>query len=191
MPKFVECIHSSTTSQKMTYEVELRRSTRRSLAALEREHRQLIYRRLSADNDNECHVGVKMFPEKGRGVVALRDFEKGQFVLEYAGELINIARAKERERKYSLDPSTGCYMYYFNYNDLNYCIDATKQSNRPSRLVNHSRIQPNLQTKLITFQGQPRLILLARVKIKRGSELLFDYGDRSKSSIAAHPWLAQ
>ena len=36
----------------------------------------------------------------------------------------------------------------------------------------------------------PRLILVAKQTISPGEELLYDYGDRSKESLKAHPWLA-
>ena len=36
----------------------------------------------------------------------------------------------------------------------------------------------------------PRLILVAKQTINPGEELLYDYGDRSKESLKAHPWLA-
>jgi histone-lysine N-methyltransferase SETD8 len=38
---------------------------------------------------------------------------------------------------------------------------------------------------------QPRLILVAKGDLDAGTELLYDYGDRSKESLAAHPWLAK
>ena len=60
------------------------------------------------------------FPEKGRGVVATRNYRKGEFVAEYAGDLMDVSMAKERESKYSLDLSTGCYMYYFKHKGKQY-----------------------------------------------------------------------
>lgn len=57
-----------------------------------------------------CH-----FEGKGRGVVTTRQFFKGDFVIEYTGELISIAEAKAREQLYTKDQNTGCYMYYFKY----------------------------------------------------------------------------
>jgi histone-lysine N-methyltransferase SETD8 len=56
--------------------------------------------------------------------------------------------------------------------------------------VNHSRLQPNLQTKVVVLKDKPRLILVAKRDIDEGAELLYDYGDRSKESLKAHPWLA-
>ncbi len=68
-------------------------------------------------------------------------------------------------------------------------IDATEESDRLGRLVNHSRQNPNLQTKVVSHCDQPRLILVARREVGEGDELLYDYGDRSKESLKAHPWL--
>ena len=71
-------------------------------------------------------------------------------------------------------------------------IDATAETGRLGRLVNHSRLQPNLMTKVIQIDKQPpRLVLVAKYDVEAGTELLYDYGDRSKESLAAHPWLAK
>ena len=57
---------------------------------------------------------------KGRGVVSTRPFSRRDFVVEYEGELIDLASAKGRESKYSRDTNIGCYMYYFQFNDRSY-----------------------------------------------------------------------
>ena len=72
-----------------------------------------------------------------------------------------------------------------------FSIDATVETGRYGRLVNHSRQTPNLMTKVIMNGKSPRLILVAKHDIEPGTELLYDYGDRSKESLAAHPWLAK
>ncbi len=146
---------------------------------------------LERDHDRGLGLGVRDFPEKGRGVVAERVFARGEFVVEYAGDLIDVCEAKQRESDYSMDLSTGCYMYYFKHKGKQYCIDATSETGRLGRLVNHSRLTPNLQTKVVTHRdGRPRLILVARKEVAAEEELLYDYGDRSKESLKAHPWLS-
>ena len=45
---------------------------------------------------------------------------RGDFAVEYAGELIEHSDAKERENKYAMDVSKGCYMYYFKKNGKQY-----------------------------------------------------------------------
>lgn len=71
---------------------------------------------------------------------------------------------------------------------LSFSVDATKETDRLGRLINHSK-NGNCQTKLHDINGIPHLILVASRDIEEGEELLYDYGDRSKASIAAHPWL--
>lgn len=58
---------------------------------------------------------VQHIEGKGRGVFATQRFQKGQYVVEYYGDLLEITDAKKREAMYAQDPSTGCYMYYFQY----------------------------------------------------------------------------
>lgn len=69
------------------------------------------------------------------------------------------------------------------------CVDATAESNRLGRLVNHSR-QGNLVTKIVEVDSKPHLVLIAKEDIPEGVELTYDYGDRSKESLKYHPWLA-
>lgn len=147
--------------------------------------------KLIGGDDSCLPLSVVPIPNKNRGVVPTRKFTKGDFVVEYAGELIEQNAAEERENKYAMDISKGCYMYYFKANGKHYCIDATVETGRIGRLVNHSRQQPNLQTKVVMVQNCPRLILVAKCDIEPGTEMLYDYGDRSKESLAAHPWLAK
>lgn len=61
-----------------------------------------------------------MFPNKGRGVVTTRPFHRGEFVIEYIGDLISMSEANERELMYAADDNTGCYMYYFKHNEQPY-----------------------------------------------------------------------
>lgn len=63
---------------------------------------------------------VKHIEGKGRGVFAIRGFKKGEFVVEYHGDLLELTEAKTREAEYALDPQTGCYMYYFQYHTKTY-----------------------------------------------------------------------
>ena len=71
---------------------------------------------------NDCEEGLEIveFPVKGRGIVSTRPFMRGDFVVEYKGDLLSTAAAKKREKTYSNDSKIGCYMYYFNYNNKSY-----------------------------------------------------------------------
>ena len=57
---------------------------------------------------------------QGRGFTAASPISKGEFVVEYSGDLIDVKAAKERETKYAMDLSMGCYMYYFRANNRQY-----------------------------------------------------------------------
>jgi len=140
----------------------------------------------------KCEDGLNVvdIDGKGRGVVATKKFKRADFVVEYVGDLIELSMAKNREADYSRCSSIGCYMYYFVHKSQRYCIDATDESGYMGRLLNHSRVKPNCATKLIEVNDSPYLILVALKDIDIGEELLYDYGDRSKESLAAHPWLA-
>ena len=61
---------------------------------------------------------------KGRGVITRRGFAKGEYLVEYAGELVDRVVAKDRDAKYSTDQRLGCYMYYFTYKDRGYWYDS-------------------------------------------------------------------
>ena len=50
----------------------------------------------------------------------MKSFSKGDFVVEYSGDLVDIGTAKDLETKYSLDASKGCYMYYFKHKGKQY-----------------------------------------------------------------------
>ena len=71
-------------------------------------------------DDSGRGLEVQSFPDKGRGVVATRHFKKGEFVVEYSGEIVDLSEAKAREAKYSLDVNNGCYLYYFKHKGKHY-----------------------------------------------------------------------
>ena len=70
---------------------------------------------LKETNDETRGLEVRdlTFMKKGRGVFSNRKFERGAFVVEYAGYLCHEKEAKEREKIYADDPTKGCFSYYF------------------------------------------------------------------------------
>ncbi|KAK9892407.1 hypothetical protein WA026_019857 [Henosepilachna vigintioctopunctata] len=174
-------------NHKLTDYFPVRRSVRKTTTTVLEEKQRCLEKTLR--NNIEEGLKVTYFENKGRGIVADKYFKKGDFVVEYSGDLIDMAEAKKREEMYALDQNTGCYMYYFKHNNQQYCIDATPETDRLGRLVNHSR-NGNLLTRSISVDGKPRLVLIAKEDIQLGEEVLYDYGDRSKESLKHHPWLA-
>lgn len=137
-------------------------------------------------------VAKVAMPEKGGyGVVSTGPIHKGDFVCEYKGDLLSVEVAKAREREYAEEDSRAgvekpmCYMYFL---DKKRCIDATK-TDHVGRLINHSRLRPNIRPKLFVVDGVPRLAFVAIADIAAGTELMFDYGDRSPETLKTHPWL--
>ncbi len=65
--------------------------------------------------ETEAGLRVVDVVDKGRGVVTVCPFSKGEFLCEYSGELITEKEAKEREQEYSEDATVGCYVYYFSH----------------------------------------------------------------------------
>ena len=68
---------------------------------------ETIEARLLATEDTDLDLAIEDIPGKGRGVVAQKAFKKGDFVVEYAGELIDLVAAKEKESEYSQDITKG------------------------------------------------------------------------------------
>uniref|UniRef100_A0A2I2Y5M3 N-lysine methyltransferase KMT5A n=1 Tax=Gorilla gorilla gorilla TaxID=9595 RepID=A0A2I2Y5M3_GORGO len=160
-------------NRKLTDFYPVRRSSRKSKAELQSEERKRIDELI--ESGKEEGMKIDLIDGKGRGVIATKQFSR-------------ITDAKKREALYAHDPSTGCYMYYFQYLSKTYCVDATRETNCLGRPINHSK-RGNCQTKLHDIDGVPHLILIASQDMAAGEELLYDYGDRSKASIEAHPWL--
>lgn len=66
----------------------------------------------------ENRIKVRWISNKGRGIFAMENFSRGDFVVEYAGELIDMKVARYREHLYaSTDPSGTSYMFYFRFDD--------------------------------------------------------------------------
>jgi len=190
-----ERLRQSSRNTSITDYYSVRRSSRRCEKQIKEEEYNKIIQKI-IENEEEG-LEVKEFPLKGRGVISTKNFARNEFIVEYAGDLINLKEAKRREEIYALDKDAGCYMYYFNSRGKNFCIDATSESGRLGRLLNHSRSNPNCYTKVTWFHNQlksinedlPHLTILARRDISAGEELTYDYGDREKKSLIAHPWL--
>ena len=171
--------------------VGLRRSERKSRATLLKEEQEAYEAKLMVTEDAMHGLVVVDIPGKGRGVKASRPFTKGEFVVEYGGVLMDGGSGHAMETTYSLDMSIGSYMYFFTLKSKKYCLDATKETGRYGRLLNHSRKHPTCVPKVVVVAGTPRVVFLAKHNIEAGQEITFDYGDRSIKSLAAFPWLAQ
>lgn len=158
-------------------------------SAIENKNKNIIYH-LECRTDPE-HIEEREDPMevKGRyGVFAKRKIIRGAFVCEYAGDLIDRREAERRDEIYEVDRK-GSYMFYFNWSNKCYCLDATEPTYRLGRLVNHSRKRPNCKMEIFPHTEKPYLILTAIRDIEPNEEILYDYGERNKTAIKANPWL--
>lgn len=103
-------------STQLTDYFPIRRSGRKTKQAVEQEISQHI--EMAIEKQLEDGLIVKVFSEKGRGIVAGRPFQRGEFVVEYIGELIDQMEADRREEDYAQNAEFGCYMYYFKHKEI-------------------------------------------------------------------------
>jgi len=104
------------------------------------------------------------------GVFADEDISADVMIVEYRGELIGNAVAEKREKEYNAAKIGSDYM--FRIDGLNVC-DATKQGN-VARFINAS-CDPNCYTKIITLDGNKRIVIYSKRDIATGEELCYDY----------------
>ncbi|XP_053095564.1 histone-lysine N-methyltransferase SETD5-like isoform X4 [Pangasianodon hypophthalmus] len=111
----------------------------------------------------------------GRGVFSCVHFDKGDFLLEYRGQLINKAECERRQKLYH--DAMKAFMYEFRFNGRLLCVDASREDGSLGRLVNDDHISPNSKMKIITEEGKPHLCLFATRSIDPGEEITYDYGN--------------
>ncbi|XP_070572849.1 uncharacterized protein [Ptychodera flava] len=119
---------------------------------------------------------MKQTENKGRGVFAAVDIDAGEFLLEYAGEIISEEEGEKREETI---PSV--YRNFFKHNSKTFCIDATTEpSEGPQygRLVNHGDHSHELNSKMriVVCESVPHLCLFSIKAIAAGTEILYNYG---------------
>lgn len=106
----------------------------------------------------------------GWGLRTTQDIKKGDFVIEYVGELIDEA---ECNRRMEIKMDRGDTTFYFLTIDKERIIDAGPAANH-ARFMNHS-CQPNCETQKWVVNGQTKVGLFAICDIPAGSELTFNY----------------
>ena len=142
------------------------------------------------ESDDGLPLKSKYFNGKGYGVVATEKIAKGSFVCEYVGELLSREEADEREKEYTAKGEVDTsYMYYFWSGERKYCVDATVDNGRFGRLINHSKLSPNLTARKLIVNNVPRLFFIAKCDIRKRDELQYPYGDNRPDILKQHQWL--
>ncbi|XP_028401347.1 histone-lysine N-methyltransferase 2A-like [Dendronephthya gigantea] len=143
-------------------EIAARRATANDLPMAMR------YRCLKQSNTKRT-VGVFKSSIHRRGLFCLRDIDAGEMVIEYTGNVIRSVLTDKREKYYE-SRGIGCYMFRVDSFDV---IDATECGDA-ARFINHS-CEPNCFSRVITVEGQKKIIIFAAKHLKRGEELTYDY----------------
>ena len=106
--------------------------------------------------------------DKGWGVMATKDLNEGDLVVEYVGEVIDMESWEARKR------ALGRYdHFYFMALNSGEIVDASRKGNI-ARFINHS-CNPNLQVEKWYVNRAPRLGLWAKRPIRAGEELSYNY----------------
>lgn len=96
----------------------------------------------------------------GFGLKTLRDWDKGDLIIEYTGKRISHAEADQKPNRYQFDL------------DKKWTIDGSPRSNL-ARYINHS-CRPNCEA--VHYTDANEIGIEAKRKIKAGEELTYDYG---------------
>ncbi|KAI3669886.1 hypothetical protein L6452_41348 [Arctium lappa] len=136
---------------------------------------------------NGVRVKLEVFKteDKGWAVRAAEPIDRGTFVCEYIGEVIDEHEANKRRHRYGTEDCRFIYEIDARVNDMirliegeaSYAIDATKYGN-VSRYINHS-CSPNLENHQVLIESLDSQLshigLYASRDIAAGEELSFDY----------------
>ncbi|XP_029148505.1 histone-lysine N-methyltransferase ASHH3 isoform X7 [Arachis hypogaea] len=106
----------------------------------------------------------------GSGIVAAEDIKRGEFVIEYVGEVIDDKTCEERLWNMKYRGDSNFYLCEINRDTV---IDATYKGNK-SRYINHSCC-PNTEMQKWIADGETRIAIFATRDIQKGEQLTYDY----------------
>jgi histone-lysine N-methyltransferase SETD2 len=107
---------------------------------------------------------------KGHGLFAKQGLRKGQFIIEYIGEVLHEDEYRVRKQRYEDEARRH---YYFMTLSSSETIDAAERGNA-GRFLNHS-CSPNCETQKWMVNGELCIGIYALTDVKQSDELTFDY----------------
>ncbi|KAL5478284.1 SET1 [Sanghuangporus weigelae] len=116
------------------------------------------------------HLRFARSPIHDWGLYAMERISRGEMVIEYVGEIVRAAVADKREKVYERQGIGSSYLFRI---DEDLVVDATKKGNL-GRLINHS-CDPNCTAKIITINGEKKIVIYAKQDIELGDEITYDY----------------
>ncbi|XP_066581068.1 histone-lysine N-methyltransferase SETMAR [Prorops nasuta] len=137
--------------------------------------------RLVQQGPLDCLEIVKS-SKKGFCLQTNKLIRKGQFICEYAGEVIGLMEAKKRMEENKRNKSMNFVLVVFEHlqeSKMVTCIDP-KYFGNIGRYANHS-CEPNASLVPVRIEGVvPHICLFASKNIAVGEEITFDYSGSSK-----------
>lgn len=103
------------------------------------------------------------------GLFALEPIAADEMVIEYVGQMVRKEVAELREKKYTELGIGSSYLFRVDQE----IIDATKCGNL-ARFINHS-CNPNCYAKIITVEGQKKIVIYSKQPINVNEEITYDY----------------
>ncbi|KAH8829170.1 hypothetical protein DL96DRAFT_1463212 [Flagelloscypha sp. PMI_526] len=116
------------------------------------------------------HLRFAKSPIHAWGLYAMEKIAMREMVIEYVGEVIRAQVAEKREKAYERQGIGSSYLFRI---DEDLVVDATKKGNL-GRLINHS-CDPNCTAKIITVNGEKKIVIYAKQDIELGDEITYDY----------------
>ncbi|TRY70386.1 hypothetical protein TCAL_08908 [Tigriopus californicus] len=104
------------------------------------------------------------------GLFAMEDIGADEMVIEYVGQVVRPNLSDVREKRYERQGIGSSYLFRI---DLDYVVDATKCGNL-ARFINHS-CDPNCYAKVITVEGEKKIVIYSKQPIGMGEEITYDY----------------
>ncbi|XP_052800564.1 histone-lysine N-methyltransferase SETD1A-like [Mya arenaria] len=104
------------------------------------------------------------------GLFALEPISQDEMVIEYVGTSLRQSVADLREKQYEASGIGSSYLFRVDGETI---IDATKTGNL-ARFINHS-CNPNCYAKVITVDGQKKIVIYSRRDINVNEEITYDY----------------
>ncbi len=115
-------------------------------------------------------LDIRRTGRKGHGLFTKQALKKGQFIIEYIGEVLHEDEYRSRKARYDEE---GRRHYYFMTLSSSETIDAAERGNA-GRFLNHS-CDPNCETQKWMVNGELCIGIYALTDIDAGDELTFDY----------------
>ena len=122
----------------------------------------------------EKKCAIAKSPIHGYGLFSLENIKKGEYIIEYIGEIMD--NKLENKRYYYNKP----FFYKFELTD-NIIIDALYMGNK-ARFINHSETG-NVEVRNRYYSGCNRLYFFATKNIQIGEEISFDYNIKNDARV--------